>query len=160
MAWEQSSAFPQLTIGAARLYNIGSQVMFPILAFTGHSRFLRALHWVWSDIPVTVHSLWRKSQAVADTTQTRAMIAKTRKRRGKKPGPKPLPRGLKRKRITIILTPRYHRQVTAHKSPGIFVERCISLARCITRDQHSRLVEIRLASGKTVDKLVHEVKGI
>jgi len=84
------------------------------------------------------------------------MIDKTRKRRGKKPDPRPL----KRKRITITLTPKYHRQVAAHKSPGIFVEHCISLARCITREQYSRLVEIHLATGKTVDKLVHEaVRG-
>ncbi len=88
------------------------------------------------------------------------MVAKTLKSRGKKPGPRPLPRELKRKRITITLTPKYHQQVAAHKSPGIFVEHCISLARCITRDQHSQLVDICLATGETVDKLVHEaVKG-
>jgi len=84
------------------------------------------------------------------------MVAKTRKRRGKKPGPKPLPRELKRRRITITLTPRYHRQVAAHKSPGIFVEHCISLARCISQEQYSQLVAIHLVTGKTVDKLVHE----
>ena len=88
------------------------------------------------------------------------MVAKTRKRRGKKPGPKPLPRELKRRRITITLAPRYHRQVAAHKSPGMFVEHCISLARCITQEQYSQLVNIHLATGKTIDKLVHEaVKG-
>ena len=85
-----------------------------------------------------------------------------RRRRGRKPGPKPLPHELKRKRITITITlaPEYHKQVAAHKSPGIFVEYCISLARCITREQYSQLVAIHLATGKTVDKLVHEaVKG-
>ena len=88
------------------------------------------------------------------------MIERRRKRTGKKPGPKPLPRELKRKRITITLTPRYHRQVAAHKSPGIFVEHYISLARCITQEQYSQLVNIHLVTGKTVDKLVHEaVKG-
>ena len=55
-----------------------------------------------------------------------------------------------------MLTPKYHKQVAAHKSPGIFVERCISLARCITQEQYSQLVDIYLATGKTVDKLVHE----
>ena len=84
------------------------------------------------------------------------MAAKTRKRRGRKPGPKPLPRELKRRRITITLTPRYHRQVAAHKSPGRFVEYCISLARCVTQEQYSQLVDIYLATGRTVDKLVHE----
>ena len=41
-AWEESSAsaFLVLTIGAARLYNIGSQVICLFLAFTGHVRFL------------------------------------------------------------------------------------------------------------------------
>ena len=29
-------------------------------------------------------------------------------------------------------------------------------ARCITRGQHSRLVEVYLATGKTFDRLVHE----
>ena len=84
------------------------------------------------------------------------MAAKTRKRRGKKPGPKPLPRELKRKRITITLNPKYHWQVAAHKSPGMFVEHCISLSRCITREQYKQLVKIHLVTGKTVDKLVHE----
>ena len=36
MAWEQSRAFSRVTISAARLYNTGNQVMFPLLAFTGH----------------------------------------------------------------------------------------------------------------------------
>ena len=86
------------------------------------------------------------------------MISKRRK--GRKPGPKPLPPELKRKRITITLAPKYHQQVAAHKSPGVFVDYCISLARCITREQYSQLVAIHLATGKTVDKLVHEaVKG-
>ena len=67
-----------------------------------------------------------------------------------------MPSELKRRRITITLTPKYHKQVAAHKSPGIFVERCISLARCITQEQYSQLVDIYLATGKTVDKLVHE----
>ncbi len=84
------------------------------------------------------------------------MVANTRKRRGKKPGPKPLPRELKRRRITITLTPRYHRQVAAHKSPGRFVEHCVSLARGVTREQYSQLVAICLATGRTVDKLVHD----
>ena len=51
-----------------------------------------------------------------------------------KGGRKYPPRELKRRRITITVTPKYHRQVAAHKSPGMFVEHCISLARCITRD--------------------------
>lgn len=84
------------------------------------------------------------------------MTAKTRKRRGKKPGTKPLPRELKRRRITITLTPKYHRQVAAHRWPGMFVEHCISLARFITLEQYSQLVAVHLATGKTVDKLVHE----
>jgi len=84
------------------------------------------------------------------------MAEKRRQRRGKKPGPKPLPRNLKRRRITITLVPKYHRQVAAHQSPGLFVEHCISLARGITREQYSQLVDIRLATGRTVDKLVHE----
>jgi len=88
------------------------------------------------------------------------MTAKTRKRREKKPGPKPLPRELKRRRITITLTPKYHKQVAAHKSPGMFVEHCVSLARCITPEQHSQLVDLYLATGKPVDKLIREaVKG-
>ncbi len=88
------------------------------------------------------------------------MVAKIRKRRGKKPGPKPLPRELKRRRITITLTPKYLKQVAAHKSPGRFVEYCVSLARCITHEQQSHLVDIYLATSKTVDKLVQEaVKG-
>ena len=88
------------------------------------------------------------------------MVAKTRRRRGKKPGPKPLSRELKRRRITITLTPRYHRQVAAHKSPGMFVEQCISLAQCITQQQYTQLVKIHLVTDKTADKLVHEaVKG-
>jgi len=84
------------------------------------------------------------------------MIEKRHRRRGKKPGSKPLPHDLKRKRITLTLAPMYHKQVAAHKSPGRFVEYCVSLARCITWEQYSRLVEIHLATGKTVDKLVHE----
>jgi hypothetical protein len=88
------------------------------------------------------------------------MIDKRRRRRGRKPGPKPLPHELKRKRITITLAPKYHKQVAARKSPGIFVDYCISLARCITQEQYRQLVDIHLATGKTVDKLVHEaVKG-
>ena len=78
------------------------------------------------------------------------------RRRGKKPGLKPLPHDLKRKRITLTLAPKYHKQVAAHKSPGIFVEHCVSLARRITREQYSRLVEIHLTTGVTVDKLVHQ----
>jgi len=78
------------------------------------------------------------------------------RRRGKKPGLKPLPHDLKRKRITLTLAPKYHKQVAAHKSPGMFVEHCVSLARCITREQYSRLVEIHLTTGVTVDKLVHQ----
>ena len=85
-----------------------------------------------------------------------SMVAKTRKRRGKKPGPKPLPRELKRRRITITLTPKYHKQVAAHKSPGMFVEHCISLAWRIAQEQCSQLVAIYLATGETVDKLIHE----
>ena len=84
------------------------------------------------------------------------MTEKRRPRRGKKPGPKPLPSHLKRKRITITLAPRYHKQVAAHKSPGMFVEHCISLSRRITREQYRQLVKIHLVTGKTVDKLVHE----
>lgn len=84
------------------------------------------------------------------------MIEKKRRRRGQKPGPKPLPHDLKRKRTAITLTPKYHQQVTAHRSPGMFVEHCISLARCITWGQYSQLVEIYLTTGVTVDKLVHE----
>ncbi len=57
-----------LTISAARIYNIGSQVLCLFLALTGYSRFLQALHRVGSDIPITVHSLLRKSRAVADAT--------------------------------------------------------------------------------------------
>jgi hypothetical protein len=57
------------------------------------------------------------------------MIEKRRQRQRKKPGPKPLPHELKRKRITIALTPKYHKQVAAHNSPGIYVEYCSSLAR-------------------------------
>lgn len=76
------------------------------------------------------------------------MTEQRRKRAGKKPGPKPLPPNLKRTRITITLAPTYHRQVVAHKSPGMFVEHCTSLARCITHEQ--------FATSKTVDKLVHE----
>ena len=83
------------------------------------------------------------------------MVAKTRKRRGKKPGPKPLPR-VKCRRITITLIPKYHWRVAAHKSPGMFVEHCISLSRCITREQYRQLVKIHLVTDKTVDKLVHE----
>jgi hypothetical protein len=46
------------------------------------------------------------------------------------------------------------------ESPGIFVEHCISLARCITQEQYGQLVNIHLVTGKTVDKLIHEaVKG-
>jgi len=67
-----------------------------------------------------------------------------------------LPHDLKRKRITLTLAPKYHKQVAAHKSPGIFVEHCVSLARRITREQYSRLVEIHLTTGVTVDKLVHQ----
>jgi len=84
------------------------------------------------------------------------MIDKKRKRRGKKPGPKPLPHDLKRKHITLTLAPKYHRQVAAHRSPGVFVEHCVSLARRITQEQYSRLVKVYLATGKTVDQLVHE----
>jgi len=84
------------------------------------------------------------------------MAEKRRQHRGKKPGPKPLPINLKRRRITITLVPKYYRQVTAHQSPGMFVEHCISLARCITREQYSRLVQVHLATGRTVDKLVYE----
>jgi hypothetical protein len=51
------------------------------------------------------------------------------RRRGKKPGLKPLPHDLKCKRITITLAPKYRKQVVAHKSPDVFVEYCISLAR-------------------------------
>ena len=88
------------------------------------------------------------------------MADKKRRRRGKKPGPKPLPPDVKRKRITLTLAPKCHKQVAAHESPGRFVEHCISLARCITREQYSQLVEIHLATGMAVDKLVHEaVKG-
>ncbi len=88
------------------------------------------------------------------------MMDKKRRRRGKKPGPKLLPHDLKRKRITITLAPKYHKQVAAHKPPGRFVEYCVSLARCITWEQYSQLVEVSLAIGETVDKLVHyAVKG-
>jgi hypothetical protein len=73
------------------------------------------------------------------------MAEKRRQRRGKKPGPQPLPRNF-----------ADHQQVAAHPSPGLCVEHCISLARCITREQYSQLVDIHLATGKTVDKLVHE----
>jgi hypothetical protein len=46
------------------------------------------------------------------------------------------------------------------ESPGMFVEHCISLARCITQEHYSQLVNIDLVTGKTVDKLVHEaMKG-
>jgi len=85
------------------------------------------------------------------------MVENRRKRRGKKTGPKPLSHDSKRKRITITLAPRYHKQVAAHKSPGMFVERCVSLARCITGEQFLQLADLYLATGKTVDKLVHEV---
>jgi len=67
------------------------------------------------------------------------MMGKRRRRRGRKPGPKPLPHELKRKRITITLAPEYHKQVAAHKSPDIFVDYCISLARCIAQEQYSQL---------------------
>ena len=88
------------------------------------------------------------------------MVENRRKRRGKKPGPKPLPHDSKRKRITITLAPKYHKQVAAHKSPGMFVEHCVSLARCITGEQFLQLADLYLATGKTVDKLVHDaVKG-
>ncbi len=38
----------------------------------------------------------------------------------------------------------------------MFVEHCISLARCVTQEQYSQLVAIYLATGRTVDKLIHE----
>jgi hypothetical protein len=130
--------------------------MFPFLAFTGQTRFL----WRTFGLGWAFHSWLRKSRAVPDTTQSCGMIEKRRNRRGKKPGPKPLPRELKRRRITIALTPKYHKRVAAHKSPGMFVEHCISRSRRITREQYRQLVKIHFVTGKTVDKLVHEaVKG-
>ena len=84
------------------------------------------------------------------------MVVQRRTFRGKKPGPKPLPSELKRRRITITLVPKYHKQVAAHESPGMFIERCISLARCITQEQYSQLVDIHLPIGKMVDRLMHE----
>ena len=118
-----------LTISAARLYNIGSHVMFPFLAVYRAFEIPPG-----ASLGLVRHSSRSSFFVAQEPSRCRrypnlAMVAKTRKRRGKKPGPKPLPRELKRRRITITLNPKYHRQVAAHKSPGMFVEYCISLAR-------------------------------
>lgn len=43
--------------------------------------------------------------------------------------------------------------VTAHESPGEYVERCVRLARLITREQFGQLVGLY---GTEIDKAVHE----
>ena len=41
------------------------------------------------------------------------------------------------------------------RSPGEYVEHCVSLARRITNEQFSQLVALQLRSGESVDKIVH-----
>ena len=57
--------------------------------------------------------------------------------------------------VTMTLSPRWHQQIVAHRSPGEYVEHCVSLARCITNEQFSQLVTLQLRSGESVDKRVH-----
>lgn len=73
----------------------------------------------------------------------------------KRPGPKPLPSEMKRRRITITLYPRAHREIECHRWPGKYVEYCQALARCITREQHAALVDRFIETGESVGAQVH-----
>jgi hypothetical protein len=86
---------------------------------------------------------------------TNITVGKRRYRHEAWVGRRPLPLGEKRLHKTVTFSRRFHAEVCAHRKPGEWVERCIGLARCVTREQYEWLVYRSLATGVTADQIIH-----